>query len=227
MASTHTTKAPGSAAPNLSAGALRGRTRGLPDALLRLPADVVEAATMKELLRLIRTPQVVAETIRIVWRKIPSAVSSSSSRDRAVLEPLGQSDPAEQARMIRLLVQRVIVQPHGRPVTLRVAGLGQIAREMMGQGGAGKAAWARSTLPSARSPTSSRSSFAAATAGHESRRPTMLRKNPPQTIRPAPRSSVRSPAPGTGAGSRRARWPRSGHRSSRANRRVRLPEGFR
>jgi hypothetical protein len=92
-------------------------------------------------LRLIRSPELVAETIRLVRAEAPKA---------AELDVIAALDqfwrlwatliPAEQARLIRLLVERVVVRPDGVAIILHAAGLGQIAREMLGSDGARRAA---------------------------------------------------------------------------------------
>jgi hypothetical protein len=58
-----------------------------------------------------------------------------------VRDALGQLDPlwnelfpAEQARIVRLLVERVDVGPDGANIKLRVAGLTTLMRELSGSG---------------------------------------------------------------------------------------------
>ena len=51
----------------------------------------------------------------------------------AQLEPLWEElFPAEQARIVRLLVERVEVGPDGADIRLRVAGLTSLMRELRG-----------------------------------------------------------------------------------------------
>ena len=53
----------------------------------------------------------------------------------AQLDPLWEElFPAEQARIVRLLVERVEVGPDGADIRLRVAGLTSLMRELRGSG---------------------------------------------------------------------------------------------
>ena len=53
----------------------------------------------------------------------------------AQLDPLWEElFPAEQARIVRLLVERVEVGPDGANIRLRVAGLTGLMRELRGSG---------------------------------------------------------------------------------------------
>ena len=46
------------------------------------------------------------------------------------LDPLGELVPAEQARIVRLLVERVEVGPTGADIRLRVEGLKSLVRDL-------------------------------------------------------------------------------------------------
>jgi DNA invertase Pin-like site-specific DNA recombinase len=93
-------------------------------AVRRLPAGVVERAVIDQLRTLLRSPEVIVAA----WR-------SAKEHDRTlteaeVREALHQFDslwdelfPAEQARIVRLLVQRVQVDEQGVDITLRSGGL--------------------------------------------------------------------------------------------------------
>ena len=88
---------------------------------------------MREVLRLIRSPAVVAETLRAVRAEKPDTPEAAVITALGQFWPLWEAlIPAEQARIIRLLVERVVVRSDGIAITLHAAGLGQIAREMLG-----------------------------------------------------------------------------------------------
>jgi site-specific DNA recombinase len=98
----------------------------------RLPAGVVEGAVIQEIRKLVRTPEIVARTISTVRQQAPEL----SERD--VIAALNDFDalwgslfPAEQARIVHLLVQRVSVSADGIAVDLRTEGLGSVVREMI------------------------------------------------------------------------------------------------
>jgi site-specific DNA recombinase len=139
---THTRKGSRLYRYYVSTDVIRGRAEtSNSEALVRMPADLVETATVKEVLRLVRSPEVVAETIRLVRAEAPDATELD------VIAALDQFwglwatlIPAEQARVIRLLVERVVVKPDSIAITLHAAGLGQIAREMLWSDAARRAA---------------------------------------------------------------------------------------
>ena len=98
----------------------------------RLPAEMVENAVVREVRRLVRTPEIVAQTVAAARRDDPAIA------EREVVTALDRFDeiwsalfPAEQARLVRLLVDRVTVTADGIAVDLRTAGLGSVVREML------------------------------------------------------------------------------------------------
>jgi len=116
----------------VSIDAIRGREAGGTTALLRLPADVVETAVVREIRRLVRTPEIVAYTVAAARRETPDV----GERDVvAAMDRFGEIwsalFPAEQARIARLLVARVTVTADGLAVDIRTEGLGTVIREML------------------------------------------------------------------------------------------------
>src|SRR3954466_15119289 len=98
----------------------------------RLPAGMVESAVTQEIRRLVRTPEIAARTIVAVRQQAPELT------ERDVIAALNDFDalwgslfPAEQARIVHLLVQRVSVSPEGIAVDLRTEGLGSVVRELI------------------------------------------------------------------------------------------------
>jgi hypothetical protein len=102
---------------------------------LRLPAGMVEDAVIGEIRRMIRAPEIAARVIKAL-RKESAAVD-----EKAVIKALGEFEqiwtalyPAEQTRIIQLLVDRVTVGTSGIAVDLRQEGLGSVLRDMMAPG---------------------------------------------------------------------------------------------
>jgi site-specific DNA recombinase len=101
-------------------------TSGLP----RLPAGELEGAVVAQLRRVLRAPEMV-EAI------IPQAVALDPTLDDAqVTVAMTQVDrvweqlfPAEQQRLVRLLVERVIVTPTNLELRLRPGGIGTLATD--------------------------------------------------------------------------------------------------
>jgi DNA invertase Pin-like site-specific DNA recombinase len=111
---------------------IRSRPIGESAGPLRLPAGMVEDAVIGEIRRMIRAPEIAARVI-----KAPRDVSAAVD-ERAVVKALGEFDqiwtalyPAEQTRIIQLLVDRVTVGASGIAVDLRQEGLGYVLRDMM------------------------------------------------------------------------------------------------
>ncbi len=100
-------------------------------AIARLPAGDIEAAVVAEVRALLRQPEVVVGTWRAAWG------SASDVTEHEVLRALERIEPlwdelfyAEQARIVRLLVDRVDVRADGAAVRLRLDGLGSLVRDL-------------------------------------------------------------------------------------------------
>jgi site-specific DNA recombinase len=133
MTPTHTRKGSRLYRYYVSTDTVRGRDGGAVDhPLARMPADLVERATVQEMLRLVRAPEPIAEAIRLVRSEEPEIAEAEIITALDEFWSLWATlIPAEQARLIRLLVDRVVVRGDAIAITLRAAGLGQIAREML------------------------------------------------------------------------------------------------
>jgi hypothetical protein len=119
------------------------RNREVPDysGPARLPAAMVENTVIAEMRRLIATPEV---TARILDQFLQEGVAHDQ---REVLTALsrftalwGVLFPAEQARIVKLLVARVTVGPDGMAIDLRHQGLGILTRELLVKNSDGVAA---------------------------------------------------------------------------------------
>ena len=100
----------------------------------RVPAAEIEAAVVHELRELLRAPEVVVATWRAA-RERDGAITEVEVRE--ALHDLGplwdELFPAEQARLIRLLVRRVEVHPEGLRLHLRVDGLRSLVADMQAE----------------------------------------------------------------------------------------------
>lgn len=100
---------------------------GLP----RLPAAERESTVLNQLWAILRSPTLVAEVL-------PRAVALDPALDEAkVTVAMTQLDaiwdqlfPAEQARIVKLLVEKVIVSPTGLEVRLRANGIERVVLEL-------------------------------------------------------------------------------------------------
>jgi DNA invertase Pin-like site-specific DNA recombinase len=97
----------------------------------RVPAAEIEAAVIDQVHRLLQSPEIVVAT----WREAKKANPKLS--ERQVREALEQFDelwaelfPAEQVRIVQLLVDRVDVHEQGANVVLKVEGLTSLFAEL-------------------------------------------------------------------------------------------------
>lgn len=97
----------------------------------RVPAGEVEAAVIDQIRTLVRTPEVIVKT----WRTLRQDGEAISEQE--VLEALQSFDPlwnelfpAEQARIVQILVDRVDVDPAGLTISLHVEGLSSLIRDL-------------------------------------------------------------------------------------------------
>jgi site-specific DNA recombinase len=96
-----------------------------------VPAGEVEAAVIDQVRALLRTPEVVVRT----WRA--ASLSDEQIDEREVVAALQQLDPlwdqlfpAEQARILQLLVTRVKIRLDGLEISLRVEGLASLVDDL-------------------------------------------------------------------------------------------------
>ena len=111
---------------------IRNRPIGDSSGPLRLPAGMIEDAVIGEIRRMIRAPEIAARVLKMLREESPTV------DEKATIKALGEFDqiwtalyPAEQTRIIQLLVDRVTVGTSGIAVDLRQEGLGSVLRDMM------------------------------------------------------------------------------------------------
>ena len=99
----------------------------------RLSAAEIEGAVVAQVRGLLREPEIVIGTWRAARTEI-EALSEADVRDALEhLDPLWEElFPAEQARVIQLLVERIDVAPDGVDIRLRVDGLSKLVHELSG-----------------------------------------------------------------------------------------------
>ena len=111
---------------------IRNRETGEETAPMRLAAGMVEDAVVTEVRRILQTPEVVSQVL-VALKKEQAAVSEADGI--AALHEFNalwsQLFPAEQARIIQLLVRRVTVTAAGLEVDIRREGIAGVIREMV------------------------------------------------------------------------------------------------
>jgi site-specific DNA recombinase len=96
-----------------------------------VPAREVEAAVINQIRAVLRSPEIVVR----VWRA--AQLDGEAIDEREVVEALQRLDPlwnqlfpAEQARILQLLVARVVVRVDGLEITLRVEGITSLIEDL-------------------------------------------------------------------------------------------------
>ncbi len=106
---------------------------GVPDTnpIRRIPAAEIEAAVVQQIKLLMQSPEIVVAT----WRAARQTIKGLT--ERQVRDHLhrfndiwAQLFPAEQARIVQLLVSRVEVSTTGADITLRTDGLGALMQDL-------------------------------------------------------------------------------------------------
>ena len=96
----------------------------------RVPAAEIESAVVDQLRGLLRTPEIIVGT----WRAAKSMGDISEAEVREALQRLDplwdELFPAEQARIVQLLVERVDVSPDGADIRLRTEGLTNLVADL-------------------------------------------------------------------------------------------------
>jgi hypothetical protein len=97
----------------------------------RVPAAEIESAVVEQVRGLLRSPEIIVRT----WRVARQSIDNLSGDDvRAALERLDplwdELFPAEQARIVQLLVERVDVGTNGADIRLRTQGLASLVADL-------------------------------------------------------------------------------------------------
>jgi DNA invertase Pin-like site-specific DNA recombinase len=97
----------------------------------RVPAAEIEGAVVDQVRALLRAPEMIVRTWRAGKRLIARLTESEVRVALQRLDPVwNELFPAEQARVIQLLVERVDVGPEGVDIRLRTEGLSNLMAEL-------------------------------------------------------------------------------------------------
>jgi hypothetical protein len=111
---------------------IRNRATGDTSGLQRLAAGMVENAVIGEIRHMIRAPEIAARVADAMRQQGEAVDEHSIVAALAGFDRLWASlFPAEQARIVQLLVERVTVSAEGIAVDLRNDGLGSLVRDMI------------------------------------------------------------------------------------------------
>jgi len=98
-----------------------------------VPAAEIEGAVVDQLRGLLRSPEIVVGAWRTARTEIYELTEADVRQALEAVDPLwDELFPAEQARIIQLLIERVDVRTDGVEIRLRVDGLNHLVSEMSG-----------------------------------------------------------------------------------------------
>lgn len=110
---------------------LKGDAVGDDSIVRRVSAAEIEGAVIDQVRALLRQPEVVIGTWLAARKEALDLTEMEVSDALHRLDPLwGELFPAEQARIVRSLVERVVVGPGGADIRLRLEGLGSLVRDL-------------------------------------------------------------------------------------------------
>src|SRR5581483_2737518 len=129
MSPTHTRKRGRLYRYYVSQSALKGDAG--PELVRRVSAGAIEAAVVGQVRDLLRQPEILVGTCMAARPDLPGLTEDEARDSLDRLEALWEElFPAEQARIVRLLVERVEVGPGGADIRLRVEGLASLVRDL-------------------------------------------------------------------------------------------------
>ena len=101
------------------------------DLVRRIAAGEIEGAVMAQVRALLRQPEIIVSTWLAARRDAPDLTEAEVREALHRLDPLWEElFPAEQARIVRALVERVTVGPAGADIRLRVEGLAGLVQDL-------------------------------------------------------------------------------------------------
>jgi hypothetical protein len=97
----------------------------------RVPAAEIEGAVINQVRVLLRSPEIIVRTWRIA-RETLEGLTEADVRDALErLDPLwDELFPAEQARIVELLVERIDISIEGADIRLRMQGLTRLVEDL-------------------------------------------------------------------------------------------------
>jgi site-specific DNA recombinase len=111
---------------------IKNRDTGLETFPMRLAAGMVEEAVVGEIRRILQTAEIVAQVLATLKRDdSPASEADAIAALRDFNGLWSQLFPAEQARIIQLLVRRVTVSAAGLEVDIRREGIAGVIHEML------------------------------------------------------------------------------------------------
>ena len=131
MSPTHTRKGGRLYRYYISQSVMKRGTEACP--LKQVPAAEIERIVIDQVRSLLQTPEIIVQTWRAARKPCKDITESQVRLALLEFEPLwNELFPAEQTRIVELLVERVDLQPDGLDLLLRVEGLTSLCAELRG-----------------------------------------------------------------------------------------------
>ncbi len=113
----------------VSTDVLKGESNSCP--VRRIPAAEIESAVIEQVRGILRSPEIIVRTWRVARQSL-DGLSEADVRDALErLDPLwDELFPAEQARIVQLLVERVDISTEGADIRLRTQGLTSLVTDL-------------------------------------------------------------------------------------------------
>jgi len=120
----------------VSQTALKGGAPDNPALVHRIAAAEIEGMVIAQVRALIRQPEIVVGTWMAARAEAPGLTEEDTRGALRTLAPMwDELFPAEQARIVRNLVERVVIGPDGADIRPRVEGLAGLVRDLGGGNG--------------------------------------------------------------------------------------------
>lgn len=111
---------------------IRNRDTGDETAPTRLAAGMVEKAVVAEIRRILQTPEVATQVLSALKANTANIFEADALGALNEFNTLwAQLFPAEQARIVQLLVRRITVTAAGLEIDIRREGIAGVIREMV------------------------------------------------------------------------------------------------
>jgi hypothetical protein len=110
---------------------LKGDAHGDDGIVRRVSAAEIEAAVVRQVRALLRQPEIVVGTWLAARKQAPDITEGEVRDALHRLDPLWDGlFPAEQARIVQALVERVVIGPDGADIRMRVEGMAGLLRDL-------------------------------------------------------------------------------------------------
>ena len=113
----------------VSIDAIRTGTCASP--IRRIPAAAIETAVVAQVKTMLQSPEIIVATWRAARKSIKGLTECQVAEDLHRFDDLwSELFPAEQARLVQLLVERIDLSENGADITLRTEGLGSLIHDL-------------------------------------------------------------------------------------------------